>query len=154
MAQHSPPLAGITVIALEHAIAAPLATRQLADALGICFHVGSQAMSPAAYSEAMQRVRAAIVDAGVTVDVVDVGGGSTELSWVDLKGGETATPPPMRAWLSVPIGVVTLAERFPEGDVPTDGWYRQMVDHVKDQIAAFRRADPMKPSAAPWCVAC
>jgi formyl-CoA transferase len=31
MAQHSPPLAGITVIALEHAIAAPLATRQLAE---------------------------------------------------------------------------------------------------------------------------
>ena len=31
MAQHSPPLTGITVIALEHAIAAPLATRQLAE---------------------------------------------------------------------------------------------------------------------------
>lgn len=77
--------------------------------------------------------------------VVDVGGGSTELSWVDLTAGEAAAPPPMRAWLSVPIGVVTLAERFPEGDVPTDGWYRQMVDHVKEQIAAFRRADPMKP---------
>jgi len=77
--------------------------------------------------------------------VVDVGGGSTELSWVDLKAGETAAPPPMRAWLSVPIGVVTLAERFPEGEVPTDGWYRQMVDHVKEQMGAFRRADPMKP---------
>ena len=31
------------------------ATRQAADAMGICFHVGSQAMSPAAYSEAMGR---------------------------------------------------------------------------------------------------
>ena len=31
MAQHLPPLEGITVIALEHAIAAPLATRQLAE---------------------------------------------------------------------------------------------------------------------------
>lgn len=50
-------------------------TRQVADALGVCFHVGSQAMTPAAYSEAMERVRAAIVEAGVTVDVVDVGGG-------------------------------------------------------------------------------
>jgi ornithine decarboxylase len=37
------------------------AARQAADALGICFHVGSQAMTPAAYAEAMERVRAAIV---------------------------------------------------------------------------------------------
>jgi ornithine decarboxylase len=52
-----------------------IAARQAADALGICFHVGSQAMSPAAYAEAMSRVRAAIVEAAVTVDIVDVGGG-------------------------------------------------------------------------------
>ena len=50
-------------------------TRQVADALGICFHVGSQAMTPSAYTQAMERVRAAIVESGVTVDVVDVGGG-------------------------------------------------------------------------------
>ncbi len=52
-----------------------IAARQAADALGICFHVGSQAMSPEAYGNAMERVRIAIVEAGVTVDVVDVGGG-------------------------------------------------------------------------------
>ncbi|WP_205481795.1 type III PLP-dependent enzyme [Sphingomonas arenae] len=52
-----------------------LAARQAADALGICFHVGSQAMTPAAYAEAMARVRDAIVEAAVTVDIVDVGGG-------------------------------------------------------------------------------
>jgi len=51
------------------------AARQAADALGICFHVGSQAMTPAAYAEAMTRVREAIVEAAVTVDIVDVGGG-------------------------------------------------------------------------------
>ncbi len=57
--------------------AAPLlqATRQVADSLGICFHVGSQAMTPFAYVQAMERVRAAIVDASVTVDIIDVGGG-------------------------------------------------------------------------------
>lgn len=79
--------------------------------------------------------------------VVDVGGGSTELSWVDLKGAPQGpnSIPPVRAWLSIPIGVVTLAERFPEAEVATEGWFRQMVDHVKDEIGAFRRADPMKP---------
>ncbi|WP_341209775.1 type III PLP-dependent enzyme [uncultured Sphingomonas sp.] len=52
-----------------------IATRQVADALGICFHVGSQAMTPDAYAQAMERVRQAIVGAAVTVDVIDVGGG-------------------------------------------------------------------------------
>lgn len=52
-----------------------IATRQLADGLGICFHVGSQAMSPQAYVHAIERVRAAIVAAAVTVDIIDVGGG-------------------------------------------------------------------------------
>jgi len=51
------------------------AARQAADALGICFHVGSQTMSPSAYVQALGRVRAAIVEAAVTVDVIDVGGG-------------------------------------------------------------------------------
>lgn len=62
---------------IDLADAAPLlqATRQVADALGICFHVGSQAMTPFAYVQALERVRAAVVDAAVTVDIVDVGGG-------------------------------------------------------------------------------
>ena len=51
------------------------AARQAADSLGVCFHVGSQAMSPDAYAQAMERVRIAIVEASVLVDVVDVGGG-------------------------------------------------------------------------------
>ena len=62
---------------VDLADAAPLlqAVRQVADSLGICFHVGSQAMTPFAYVQAMERVRAAIVDASVTVDIIDVGGG-------------------------------------------------------------------------------
>ena len=51
------------------------AVRQHCDALGICFHVGSQAMTPFAYVQALERVRAAIAEAAVTVDIVDVGGG-------------------------------------------------------------------------------
>jgi ornithine decarboxylase len=70
------------------------ATRQAADALGICFHVGSQAMTPAAYSEAMERVRAAIVEAAVTVDIVDVGGGFPSV----YPGME---PPPLEAYFEV-----------------------------------------------------
>jgi ornithine decarboxylase len=81
-----------------------IAVRQVADALGICFHVGSQAMTPEAYANAMERVRLAIVEAGVTVDVVDVGGGFPS----SYPGME---PPPLeryfatihRAFESLPI---------------------------------------------------
>ncbi len=70
------------------------AARQAADALGICFHVGSQAMSPAAYAEAMSRVRDAIVEASVTVDIVDVGGGFPS----SYPGME---PPPLEQYFAV-----------------------------------------------------
>lgn len=76
--------------------------------------------------------------------VVDVGGGSTELSWVELKDVPADAPPKLVAWLSVPIGVVTLAERFPEGSAPTEDWFRAMVDTVKTEIGAFQRADGMR----------
>jgi ornithine decarboxylase len=71
-----------------------MAARQAADALGICFHVGSQAMTPAAFAEAMTRVRQAIVDAAVTVDIVDVGGGFPS----SYPGME---PPPLETYFSV-----------------------------------------------------
>ena len=70
------------------------AARQASDALGICFHVGSQAMTPAAYSEAMERVRDAIVEAAVTVDIVDVGGGFPST----YPGME---PPPLETYFEV-----------------------------------------------------
>jgi ornithine decarboxylase len=71
-----------------------VAARQAADALGICFHVGSQAMTPAAFAEAMSRVREAIVDAAVTVDIVDVGGGFPS----SYPGME---PPPLETYFAV-----------------------------------------------------
>jgi ornithine decarboxylase len=70
------------------------ATRQAADALGICFHVGSQAMTPAAFAEAMTLVRQAIVEAAITVDIIDVGGGFPS----SYPGME---PPPMDTYFSV-----------------------------------------------------
>ena len=71
-----------------------MAARQAADALGICFHVGSQAMTPAAFAEAMTLVREAIVEAAVTVDIVDVGGGFPS----SYPGME---PPPMETYFAV-----------------------------------------------------
>ncbi|HEX7751120.1 MAG TPA: type III PLP-dependent enzyme [Novosphingobium sp.] len=80
---------------IDLADAAPLlqATRQVADSLGVCFHVGSQAMTPFAYVQALERVRAAIVDAAVTVDIVDVGGGFPSI-YPDM------VPPPLEDYFA------------------------------------------------------
>ena len=81
---------------VDLADAAPLlqATRQVADWLGVCFHVGSQAMTPFAYVQALDRVRAAIAQAAVTVDIVDVGGGFPSV----YPGME---PPPLEDYFAI-----------------------------------------------------
>jgi ornithine decarboxylase len=81
---------------IDLADAAPLlqATRQVADWLGLCFHVGSQAMTPFAYVQALERVRAAIADAGVVIDMIDVGGGFPSV----YPGME---PPPLEDYFAI-----------------------------------------------------
>ncbi len=81
--------------------------------------------------------------------IVDVGGGSTELSFIDLDAARRAEFDPQRgrapiaAWRSIPIGVVNLAERFPErpGD-PT--WRADMVEAVRAALADFADADRLR----------
>lgn len=60
--------------------------------LGVSFHVGSQCMNPNAWRAALQQASRLIVQAGVTVDVVDVGGG-----FPSIYPG--MTPPPMQHFL-------------------------------------------------------
>lgn len=79
---------------LTEAAALLQATRQHCDALGVCFHVGSQAMTPFAYVQALERVRVAIVEAAVTVDIIDVGGGFPSI----YPGME---PPPLEDYFGV-----------------------------------------------------
>jgi len=75
--------------------------------------------------------------------VVDIGGGSSELSWVDVRKlrDETKTQrvhrPPISAWASLPVGVVTLSEAFPDqGDSPEQlsARYEAMKAHVHHLI--------------------
>ena len=71
--------------------------------------------------------------------VVDIGGGSTELSWVDvrkLRDDQTnhrLHRPPISAWASLPIGVVTLSELVPEIEDKT-AWYDELRDVVRQKI--------------------
>jgi exopolyphosphatase/guanosine-5'-triphosphate,3'-diphosphate pyrophosphatase len=85
--------------------------------------------------------------------VVDVGGGSTELSWLDLTDprfdqAHRLKPDrlPIKAWRSIPVGVVTLAERFPEGTVGDRAWYRAMVAFVKTAVGEVEAAQSLRPA--------
>jgi exopolyphosphatase/guanosine-5'-triphosphate,3'-diphosphate pyrophosphatase len=79
--------------------------------------------------------------AAEAVMVIDVGGGSTEVSWLKRAGSGFDTV----AWLSAPIGVVTLAERHPEPAEPTEAWYEAMVRDVQDAIAHGPEAQALHP---------
>ena len=62
----------------------------------------------------------------------DIGGGSTEVTWVRL--GEEA--PRLIGTMSIPLGVVTLAERWPEAST-TEAGFDAMVDEVASRLRPF-----------------
>ena len=69
------PLEGKFGVPMAEAPALLLLARQVARRLGITFHVGSQAVVPAAFGEALRQVGQLIVTSGVLVDAIDIGGG-------------------------------------------------------------------------------
>ncbi len=68
--------------------------RQHCDWLGVCFHVGSQAMTPFAFVQALDRTRAAIAEASVVIDMIDVGGGFPSV-YPDME------PPPLEDYFAI-----------------------------------------------------
>lgn len=87
------PLGGKFGVAGDEAAALIRRTRAHADELGVSFHVGSQCMTPSAYRGAMMEASRLIVKAGVTVDIVDVGGG-----FPSIYPG--MTPPPLSDYIA------------------------------------------------------
>jgi ornithine decarboxylase len=69
------------------------AARPHAGRLGLCFHVGSQCLDPQAYADALALTAITVEEAGVPVDVIDVGGGFP-VSYPGL------TPPPLAAYFA------------------------------------------------------
>jgi ornithine decarboxylase len=69
------PLEGKFGVPAAEAPALLLGARQVARHLGITFHVGSQAVVPAAFGEALRQVGQLIVTSGVLIDAIDIGGG-------------------------------------------------------------------------------
>ncbi len=69
------PLEGKFGAPSDEAPALLLRARQIAQRLGLTFHVGSQAVVPAAFGEAIRQIGQLIVASGVIVDAIDIGGG-------------------------------------------------------------------------------
>ncbi|MGD0849216.1 Ppx/GppA phosphatase family protein [Bradyrhizobium sp.] len=66
----------------------------------------------------------------------DIGGGSTELVRIERDPGEPNPAPRIKAWMSIPLGVVSLAERFGGRDVTAQS-YAQMVQEVARHVGPF-----------------
>ncbi len=69
----------------------------------------------------------------------DIGGGSTELVRIARDPGQTNAKPKISAWMSIPLGVVTLAEHFGGRDV-TRATYARMVEEVTGHVGPFAAA--------------
>ncbi|MDB5622441.1 MAG: Ppx/GppA family phosphatase [Devosia sp.] len=77
----------------------------------------------------------------------DIGGGSSELAWLDFRGGRPKATGRMaasiRSWQSLPVGVVSIAERFGGVDV-THAIFEAMVAYVAEQLRQFRGREKLR----------
>jgi len=89
--------------------------------------------------------------------VFDIGGGSSELIWLDLRrlrAGKRQTlsdrvriQNAIAAWTSLPVGVVTLAEQFGGRQVDNE-IFEQMVAHVVNRLEPFEQRYRIAASVA------
>jgi exopolyphosphatase/guanosine-5'-triphosphate,3'-diphosphate pyrophosphatase len=66
----------------------------------------------------------------------DIGGGSTELVRIERDPDSQNPAPRIKGWMSIPLGVVTLAEHFGGKDV-TEQSYARMVQEVAEHVSPF-----------------
>ncbi len=72
----------------------------------------------------------------------DIGGGSSEIVWLDRKKNRRRRGL-LRAWVSLPVGVVTLSERHGGVDVGKSV-FEAMVGDVQDEFHRFKARDSLK----------
>jgi exopolyphosphatase/guanosine-5'-triphosphate,3'-diphosphate pyrophosphatase len=66
----------------------------------------------------------------------DIGGGSTELVRIERDPDQPNEAPRIKAWMSIPLGVVTLAEHYGGREVTAHS-YALMVQDVAQHVAPF-----------------
>ncbi|WP_236042359.1 Ppx/GppA phosphatase family protein [Roseibium aggregatum] len=85
------------------------------------------------------------------VILFDIGGGSSEIVWLDLRNRCGARGYALtrfiRSWISLPVGVVNLAERHGGVHVTPD-IFEAMVDDASSHLAAFNLSDNLSEAIA------
>lgn len=66
----------------------------------------------------------------------DIGGGSSELVRIERNAADPNGRPDIKAWMSIPLGVVTLAEKFGGKNVTRDS-YDLMIAEVARHVVPF-----------------
>ena len=81
----------------------------------------------------------------------DIGGGSSELAWLDFRGGRPKRQGRMsssiRSWQSLPVGVVSIAEKFGGVEV-TPQTFEDMVQFVSGHLRQFRGREKLRQMIA------
>jgi exopolyphosphatase/guanosine-5'-triphosphate,3'-diphosphate pyrophosphatase len=81
----------------------------------------------------------------------DIGGGSSELAWLDFRGGRPKRQGRMsssiRSWQSLPVGVVSIAEKFGGVEV-TPETFEAMVAFVASHLRQFRGREKLRQMIA------
>ncbi|RIX97771.1 Ppx/GppA family phosphatase [Aureimonas flava] len=154
----------LAATAMDRAVAAlevcsqKLSAREISGARLIATEACRSAANGAEFIERVQRdtglsleivtreteARLAVSGCGSLVDrsakgavLFDIGGGSTEIALLDLRrGASRRLSNHIVAWTSLPVGVVTLAERHGGRDVPPEVFER-MIREVEAMIARF-----------------
>lgn len=77
----------------------------------------------------------------------DIGGGSSELAWLDFRGGrpkaKSKISASIRSWQSLEVGVVSIADKFGGRDVSKQK-FEDMVGYVSDKLKAFKGRNKLK----------
>ncbi len=77
----------------------------------------------------------------------DIGGGSSELAWLDFRGGRPKAngklASSIRSWQSLEIGVVSIAEKFGGKDVSKQK-FEDMVGFVAEKLKGFKGSNKLK----------
>jgi exopolyphosphatase / guanosine-5'-triphosphate,3'-diphosphate pyrophosphatase len=71
-----------------------------------------------------------------SIVLFDIGGGSTEMVWLSAPDGGNDIRSRIRSWTSLPVGVVTLAEKHGGHNVSVE-LYRKMVAEVSEYMSSF-----------------
>ncbi len=77
--------------------------------------------------------------------IVDIGGGSTEMSWLSPRAVlQAGLDPPLISWGTSPLGVVTLADEDPEPERGKQAWYDALVSRLVGAFAGVGQAQHLR----------